>query len=142
MTKEEISAMEVGVELDRIVAVEVMDLICTFEPRFVAWPEVETWYDMECRLTSVSCYSTTIIGAWQVVEYLGGLWDIQRRLRRHPDDPPKAEGRPIYQVSVSLADYDEDEAIHTNEREASSPWCWQLPEAICKAALLVKLAAE
>jgi len=139
MTEEEVLAMWGGEELDRIVAVEAMDLICVFEPRYLEWPEVESWYDMECKPTSVSCYSTTVVGAWQVVEHLGGLWDIKRRLRPHPDDPASAEGRPAYQASVSLADYVEAEGIHINQREGKSPWCWQLPEAICIAALLVKI---
>jgi len=119
MTEEEILAMEAGNKLNLLVCEKVFN---------------------NKTFGSVKPYSTDISAAWEVVEYLGGIWDIKIRLRPHPDDPPFAEGRPAYQAAVSLADYVEAEGIHINQREGKSPWCWQLPEAICLAALLVKLA--
>lgn len=80
-----------------------------------------------------------ILAAWQVVERVGGAWDIKKRYRPHPDDPSGTGGRATYQAIVFTSDYDfyEDELV--NKRLGRSPWCWSLPEAICKAALLTKL---
>lgn len=116
MTKEEILAMEVGPELDLEVALKVIGIIP---------------YKAES-------YSTDILAAWQVVEK-DGAWDIKKRFRPHPDDPALSGGRPTYQAICFLSDYNEYEDELINKRTGRSPWCWTLPEAICKAALLAKL---
>lgn len=127
MTEEEILAMKAGRELDAAVAYYVMEA------------DADSPAD-SVLLEGAKHYSIDISLAWQVVEHLGGLWDIKRRLRPHPDDPPMTEGKPAYQVTASLADYVKATNIHINERTGKSPWCWQLPEAICLAALLAKIA--
>ena len=124
MTKEEILAMEVGEKLDAFVAEIVMGI--------QGWFKYSTGYHPKAYP-----YSTDISAAWQVVEK-EGAWDIKKRFRPHPDDPAGSGGRPTYQATVFLSDYDPYEDALINKRTGRSPWYWQLPEAICKAALLAK----
>lgn len=145
MTKEEILAIESGRKLDGLVAKEVMGIEVEY-PFAEGYPYYLTEdkyakkrYSPAKVWDAVALYSTEVSPAWQVVEKLGGAWDIRRRFRPHPDDPPGSPGRPTYQAKVFLSDYVPEEDELTNERTGRSPWVWSLPEAICKASLLAKL---
>ena len=139
MTKEETWAMKPGRELDKAVGEIVfgyeVKIFQGFAPdlcyQYRTPSEYGETYDF------LPFYSTETSVACQVVEK-EGAWDIKKRFRPQPDDPPGSGGRPTYQAIVFLSDYDpyEDELI--NKRTGRSPWCWSLPEAICKAALLAK----
>lgn len=78
-----------------------------------------------------------ISAALRVVERSEGSWDIKKRYRPHPDDLPGTGGRATYQAIIVITEF--EGLTETVERKFRSPWCWQLPEAICKAALLTKL---
>lgn len=138
MTKEEILAIEPGRKLDGLVAKEIMGI--EVEYPFAPGYPYHLVEDKGKRVWDiVALYSIEFSPAWQVVEKLGGAWDIKRRFRPHPDDPPMTGGKPTYQAIVFLSDYDEIENELFNKCTGRSPWVWSLPEAICKAALLAKL---
>lgn len=154
MNKEEIVAMEAGRELDVLVAKEVFGIEVEWdyspwninkqepkmpflkgEPRTCLGPMAHPVANTICE------YSTDISPAHQVV-MKDGAWDIKKRFRPHRDDPPGSSGRPTYQALCFLSDYDEYEDELVNKRAGKSPWCWTLPEAICKAALLAKFISS
>ncbi len=132
MTKEEILAMEAGSELDRLVAVEVMDLFCEYKPRYLAWSEEEFWYDMDGRPANVRGYSTYISNAWLVLKGFPGM----KVTFLDTLQPSVIEGSPTLKKLTDgrlewfVVQY---EGYIVRAREA--------PEAICKAALLAKLKA-
>ncbi len=119
MTKEEILAMEAGADLNRLVAVEVMDLFCVYEPPYLAWPDREYWYDMDGRPASVGLYSMSISSAWEVVEKMPPPFQIHRCLDN------------TYWVIFGF------DGWMTSHVEAKTA-----PEAICKAALLTRLEIQ
>ena len=153
LTKEEILAMEAGVELDRLVATEVMgELMPEFTPENALDLQLAgsplnspegNWLCL-CRYDEGDTptwrplpYSIDIAAAFLLVAK-DGAWDIKKRFRPHPDDPPCSPGRATYQAKVFLSDYDPYEDGLINKRSGRSPWCWGLPKAICQAALLAK----
>ncbi len=119
MTKEEILAMESGEDLDRLVAVEVMDLFCVYEPPYLGWANREYWYDMDVIPTNVRSYSTDILSAWQVAKMM------------------------VAEYGDFVIDY--DDSYNGGGWSASvdklrvAALAKTAPEAICKAALLAKL---
>ena len=153
MNREEILAMEVGRELDELIAIKIieipkpdyipqhsLELFLAGSPVYYGcWTCVHEYGKGDEGEWVPIAFSTDISAAWQVVEK-DGAWDFKKRFRPHPDDPPGAGGRATYQAIVFLSDYNPYEDELTNKRTGRSPWYWQLPEAICKAALLTKLA--
>ena len=153
MTKEEILAMGAGEELDKLVATEVMgEPIPEFTPENaldlqLAGNPVKSpmgcWlclceYDQgDVSLWKPLSFSTDTLAAGQIVEK-DGAWDIKKRYRPYPEDPPGSPGRPTYQAAIQISDYDPYEDELFNKWSGRSSWCWTLPEAICKAALLAK----
>jgi len=152
MTKEEILAMKAGEELDALVAEGVMKYekpsffppnaldLCLAGDAFhiPGWTCVCIYEENDTPKWVADLYSTDISAAFLLVAK-DGAWDIMKRFRPHPDDPPCSPGRATYQAKVFLSDYDpvEDELI--KKHTGRSPWCWSLSEAISKAALLAKL---
>lgn len=133
MDSKEILATEAGRKLDGVICKEVIGLNVQY-PYGEVYPyimvQVGVW-------VSVPEYSTDISSAYQIMER-GGAWDIKKRFRPHPDDQPGSPGRATYQAYVFLSNYEEWESELINKRLGRSGWCWSLPEAICKAALLAK----
>lgn len=132
---EEIAKMEAGIELDALVAEVMFDYhVYRYAHRY--WQV----FSPGCRKTAsrMPKYSQTGSAALRVVDK-DGAWDIKKRFGPHPDDPPGSAGRATYQAKVLLSDYDPCENELINKRVGRSPWCWSLPEAISKAALLAKL---
>lgn len=146
MTKEEILAMQAGIELDILILENVLEYQreTRIEPSKV-YEQITgrnyCWRKETSVFQRPPPYSTDISAALQVMEK-DGAWDIKKRFRPHPDDPAGTGGRATYQAKCFLSDYDpyEDELI--NKRTGKSPWCWGLPEAICKAALLIKYSPK
>ncbi len=127
MTKEEILAMGADDDLDRLVAVEVMDLFCVYEPPYLGWANREYWYDMYGRPANVRGYSTDILSAWRVVEKLTdqNLFCSLDYLREQHSRDGRGDWRCRVVQGVKI------EFVCANAA----------PEAICKAALLAKLKA-
>lgn len=149
MKKEEILAMEAGDELNALVAREVMedDLEHFWREgpsqtgvKYCAWCSTYDWMPAANEPCSVKPYSEDISAAFAVVERIGGAWDIKRRYRPYSDDLSMGDGRPTYQALVVITEY--EDLVYTSQETFRSPWCWQLPEAICKAALLAKLGGK
>lgn len=136
MNKEKILEMKPGSELNELVAERVMG-----ECYHQYYKDGED--SIFCRKCKESrfyhqnsqSYSTDVSAAWRVLERIDGACDIKKRYRPHPDDPPCSGGRATYQVKLFLSDYDPYEDALINKRMITSPWCWTIPEAICKAAL-------
>lgn len=147
MIKEEILAMEVGRELDVLVAREIFGVEVEWdyspwginkqppkqpfrkgEPRTVLGPMAHAVLNTICE------HSTDISAAWPVVEKMeqdGWNWDASGRIGRNHVKPftrfyfKPNKYDPVYPLSsIVWADGKE------------------LPEAICKAALLTKLEAK
>lgn len=141
MTKEEILAMEAGRKLDGLVGKEIMGIEVEY-PFAEGYPFYLTDNGKGKRVwDTVAFYSTDISAAGQIVEK-DGAWDIKKRYRPHPEDPSGSPGRPTYQAAVQISDYDPYEDELFNKWSGRSPWCWTLPEAICKAALIAKEREE
>ncbi len=130
VTKEEILAMVPGDELDRLVAVEVMDLFCEYEPPYLGWSNREYWYDMDNRPVNVKPYSTDISAAWLVV-----ITCPEMRITFHRTINPS-----LIEGSASLKKLPDGRIewfyVVYEGQEVRTP---EAPEAICKAALLAKL---
>ena len=137
MNKEEILAMKPGEALDNLIIKKLMHHVWDDGDR----PRCKicgVWKDWNKPAGCQSKpYSTEISAASLLVDE-DGAWDIKKRFRPHPDDPDCSPGRATYQAIVVITKY--EDLVETSEQKFRSPWCWSLPEAICKAALLVKLA--
>jgi len=154
MTKEEILAMEANEELDKLVAVEVMNELMSdlfipedaLELQLAGSPiksgggnwvclckyeegDIPKWHPLP--------FSTDISAAWQVVEKLRSMED--------------GEGKSLLCCLNIYSDHDEcwdirwcySELSNRNDghKDHRLPLSWfSFPEAICKAALLIKLA--
>jgi len=118
MTKEEILAMEVGHELDEIVAVEIMG----WDGRYIT--RIHSWYP-----------STHILDAWKVVEALRSMEDGEDNqllccLEIYSDHDY------CWEIRWS---YSELGIYNDGHKEHRSGCFDDFPEAICKAALLIKM---
>jgi len=142
MNKEEILAMEVGEELDKLVAVEVMgEPMPEFTPGNalgfqLAGSPVKSpkgnWLCL-CRYDEGDIpmwrpvpFSTDISAAWLVVEKLGGGKDIDQISVVYELD----FGEWKYRVTIDYQDLD---------KQSVTAWGKTPPVAICKAALLTRL---
>jgi len=149
MTKEEILAMEAGRELDALIATEIMGYqgvgFYRRKSRFTSgWepcakddvtPDTPEWkatlaiWREDGETFAVKRYSTDISAAWQVVEKLA------------------SEG---FTPSIVFSDekhwgmtaYCQQESVVGDFTLEDVVWCDTAPEAICKAALMAKLANE
>lgn len=153
MTKEEILAVKVGKELDKLVAIEVMgEPIPEFTPpnaldlQLVGPPikspkgnwlsrckyeegDIPIWYPLP--------FSTDIAAAWQVIDKMKEMEDGKGNqllccLKIHCDIPGE-----VWDIFWSYA---EGSTMDDGHKDHKLPLSWySLPEAICKSALLARI---
>lgn len=125
LTADDIRAMEVGRELDALVAEHIFgDTIC--DRRFGDWPRSLKTLDRTLR------YSTDIAAAWQVIHVL------EKQGYRIAVESPYDLGE-VWRVNIG-----KHGLINWTEWNGDAPLFWAnaetAPEAICKATLLYRLA--
>ena len=152
MTKEEILAMEAGRELDVLVAKEIFGIGVEWD--HASWDVNELLQKLPFRKgqprtisgpmahpvsNTVYEYSTDILAAWRVVEKIRGMEDSRGNqllccLKIHSD---YAE---VWDIHWS---YSESSIMNDGHKDHKLPLSWySFPEAICKAALLVKYSSK
>lgn len=140
LTKDDIINLKPGPELNAVVIREIMHHVwnegerprCIYCAVWKGWPP-------NLAGCEAKPYSLYMDYAWNIVERVGGAWDIKKRYRPHPDDPYGSGGRATYQAILQTSDYDPEEDLLYNTHSVKSPWCRTAAEAICKAALLAKI---
>ena len=126
MKKEEILAMEAGKELDILIVKEIIGGVGDGYPTVLS--------------PTPSSYSTDISAAWQVVKALRNMKDEKGHqllccLKIHCDIPGEA-----WDIHWS---YSELSIMEDGHKDHKLPLSWfSLPEAICKAALLIKYSTK
>ncbi|MBA7631314.1 hypothetical protein ES703_38845 [subsurface metagenome] len=150
MTKEEILAMEAGEELDALVSEGIMgcpkpdfipehalELALAGSPvRYNGWLCICFYDEGDVPKWIPDPYSTDISAAWQVVEKMKDMIDNKRNqllccLKIHCDIPGEA-----WDIHWS---YSELSIMDDGHKDHKLPLSWfSLPEAICKAALLIR----